>query len=59
MEGWMHRVKVKMKGKKLIVKGSLCEPTAYMKRGTFKIPHAHDPKTCRIYKCGMCAAVKG
>jgi hypothetical protein len=19
----------------------------------------HDPKTCRIYKCGMCAAAKG
>jgi hypothetical protein len=20
--------------------------------------HAHDSKTCRIYKCGMCAAIK-
>lgn len=20
---------------------------------------AHNPKTCRVYRCGMCAAIKG
>lgn len=45
-------------------KGDAAGSRAQLKSETGSIPagptqsDSHDPKTCRVYKCGMCAAVK-